>query len=339
MTKMSEIPLVDLHLHLEGAVRLCTVIELSRKHGLNLPTWDEPGLQPHVWITQPTSDILLLLPKFDLLRQVFVDEAACQRITREVLEDCASQGLRYVELRFSPLFMAELHHLDPFKVTDAVCRGWEEACASLSMPSRLIVILSRTYGAEACQVEMDCALKYQKRGVVGLDLAGDEARQPARNFENLFNQIHAAGLQVTAHAGEFAGVDSVRETIELLRPDRLGHAVRAVDDPDVMELIRERKIAVECCPTSNYLTTSVPDFEHHPLPIFLKAGICATVNTDDPALMGDLKLADEYQNVKTKMGCSETDLQQIKINAWRAAFLTQGEKMEYSGLNQNLEKI
>ncbi len=108
---MANIPLVDLHLHLEGAVRLQTVIELSRKHGLNLPAWDTQDLQEHVWITQPTSDILLLLPKFDLLRQVFVNEDACQRITREVLENSAAQGLGYVELRFSPLFMAELHQL------------------------------------------------------------------------------------------------------------------------------------------------------------------------------------------------------------------------------------
>ena len=94
--------------------------------------------------------------------------------------------------------MAELHHLDPFAVTEAVCQSWEETSAGMPMPSRLIVILSRTYGAEACQVEMECALRYQKRGVVGVDLAGDEARQPARNFARLFDRIHSVGLKVTA---------------------------------------------------------------------------------------------------------------------------------------------
>ncbi len=327
----SEIPLVDLHLHLEGAVRLQTVIDISRTHHLALPAWSVEELQPYAWITKPTSDILKLLPKFDLLRQVFVDEAACQRVTLEVLQDAASQGLGYVEVRFSPLFMAELHHLDPFKVTEAVCRGWEEATSLLAMPSRLIVILSRTYGPKACRTEMECALRYQSKGIVGVDLAGDEARQPARNFTRLFEEIHAAGLKVTAHAGEFAGVESVRETIELLRPDRLGHAVHAVDDPQVMDMILERNIAVECCPTSNVLTTSVADMKQHPLPQFLREGICATLNTDDPALMGDLKLEEEYRNVRDVMGCSEEDLAQIRRNGWMASFLPAEIKKQYAG--------
>jgi adenosine deaminase len=315
------IPLVDLHLHLEGAVRLQTVIEISRQNHLNLPAWTVEGLQPYAWIEQPTADIMLLLPKFDLLRQVFVDLDACRRVTHEVVEDCAARGLGYAEIRFSPLFMAELHHLDPYAVTEAVCQGWEEASATSKMPFRLIVILSRTYGAEACQVEMECAMRYQERGVVGVDLAGDEARQPARHFAHLFDRIHSAGMKVTAHAGEFAGVDSVRETIELLKPDRLGHAVHAADDPRVLDLIRERGIAVECCPTSNVLTTSVPEMSRHPLPVFLRHGICATVNTDDPALMGDLNIRDEYRAASEIMGCSDAEIEQIQKNGWKAAFL------------------
>jgi adenosine deaminase len=315
------IPQTDLHLHLEGAVRLSTVIELSRIHHLTLPAWTVVELQPYAWITQPTSDILLLLPKFDLLRQIFVDEAACQRVTREVLEDQARQGLDYVELRFSPLFIAELHHLDPFKVTEAVCRGWEEACTALRMQSRLIVILSRTYGPEACRVELECALRYKDRGIVGIDLAGDEARQPARNFADHFRQARAAGLHITAHAGEFAGAESVHETIELLHPDRLGHAVHAVDDPYLLDIIRERNIAIECCPTSNVLTTSVAKMEQHPLRTFLKAGIRATLNTDDPALMSNLTLEQEYEHARVEMGCGESELKQIRRNGWKAAFL------------------
>lgn len=327
----SQIPLVDLHRHLEGAVRLETVIEISRQYHLPLPAWTVDGLHPHVWIIQPTSDIMLLLPKFNLLRQVFVDEDACSRVTREVIEDAANQGLGYAEIRFSPLFMAEMHHLDPFKVTEAVCRGWEDASRQLNMPSRLLVILSRTYGPEACQVEMECAIKYQGRGIVGVDLAGDEANHPARNFAELFKLVHATGLHVTAHAGEFAGVDSVRETIEFLQPERLGHAVHAVDDPKVMDMIRERNIAVECCPTSNVLTTSVTEMSRHPLPQFLKAGICATLNTDDPALMGDLTLDHEYEAARTMMGCSTGDLERIRLNGWKAAFLSETEKVNFSG--------
>jgi adenosine deaminase len=327
---METIKPVELHLHLEGAVRLSTVIELSRQHHLNLPAWSVKELQPYAWITEPTDDIVQLLPKFDLLRQAFVNLDACRRITREVIEDSAAQGLGYVEVRFSPLFMAELHGLDPFAVSEAVCEGWREASqANPNFPARLLVILSRTYGPETCETEMECALRCQGQGVVGVDLAGDEARQPARLFRKSFDRMHAAGLHVTAHAGEFAGAESVRETIKCLNPERLGHAVHALDDPALMDLIAEHGIAVECCPTSNVLTTAVAHMSEHPLPKFLRAGIRATLNTDDPALMGDLKLAHEYRNASEYMGCTPADLDTIRRNGWVASFLSEKEKKAY----------
>ena len=315
------IPTFDLHRHLEGAIRLETVIEVSHKHHLPLPAWTVAELQPHAWIQKPTSDILLLLPKFDLLRQVFVDDDACRRVTIECLQDAQNQGADYLELRFSPLFMAEMHNLDPFSVTAAVCEGWREFDRDAKLRSSLLVILSRTYGVDACETELQCGLQYRRAGVSGIDLAGDEARHPAGEFKTLFARARAAGLKITAHAGEFAGADSVRETIETLLPDRLGHAVHAVDDPHVMDLIRERGIAVECCPTSNILTTAVADMREHPLPQFLRQGILATINTDDPALMGDLTLADEYRNAREIMGCSEEELACARRNARQAAFV------------------
>ena len=296
------LPRVDLHRHLEGSLRLETVIELSRLHHLPLPAWTRAGLEPHVWIQEPTSDILVLLPRFNLLRSILVDYDACRRVAWECLEDASREGLHYVELRFSPLFMAEPHGLDPQGVTSAVCDAWQEASGGLPVESRLVVILSRTYGPEACQVELEAALACRDRGVVGLDLAGDEARHPAGQFTGHFRRAREAGLHLTAHAGEFAGAESVRETVLTLAPERLGHAVHAVDDLSVLELLVEQGVAVECCPTSNILTTAVPGYEAHPLPVFLDRGLCATLNTDDPALMGDLRLETEYRAARDAMG-------------------------------------
>ncbi len=320
------LPKVDLHRHLEGAVRLETVIEISQAHGLPLPASDRQGLAPHAWIDRPTGDILQLLPKFDLLRQVFVDTDACRRVTWECLEDAANEGLGYVELRFSPLFMAELHHLDPMSVTGAVCEAWQEARGRLPVEARLVAILSRTYGAAACEIELECALAYRERGVVGLDLAGDEARHPAAGFREHFRRAREVGLRLTAHAGEFAGAESVRETIRELAPERLGHAVHAADDPALLDLIAAQGIAIECCPTSNVLTTSVAAYSRHPLPAFLAHGICATLNTDDPALMGDLRLEDEYRHAQVEMGLTRTDLERVQHNGLQAAFLSEDEK-------------
>ncbi len=182
------------------------------------------------------------------------------------------------------------------------------------------MILSRTYGPEACQVELEAALKFARSGVVGIDLAGDEARHPAAQFRPHFQQARQAGLRLTAHAGEFAGAASVKETILELQPDRLGHAVHAADDPAVMDLLAASGIAVECCPTSNLLTGAVKDLRSHPLPLFLRQGVCATINTDDPGLFGGITLEHEYCLASEEMGLTDADLARVQENGRKAAF-------------------
>jgi adenosine deaminase len=194
-----------------------------------------------------------------------------------------------------------------------------------------VVILSRTYGPDACQVELQAALANRERGVVALDLAGDEARWPASLFEQHFRQAREAGLRATVHAGEFAGAESVRQAVELLHADRIGHAVRAVEDASVMDLLAERGVAIECCPTSNVLTCSVADYASHPLPLFLAHELCVTLNTDDPSLMGDLRLEDEYRIARDAMGLSGGQLDQVQRNGVQAAFLPESEKARLLG--------
>ncbi|HEX2978634.1 MAG TPA: adenosine deaminase [Anaerolineaceae bacterium] len=322
-------PRVDIHRHLEGSIRLETVLDLAKQHHLPLPAEDLAGLQKAVFLTEPVSDILLILPRFNLLIQGLVDYDACRRVAWECLEDADQEGLDYVEMRFSPLFMAEPHGLDPQSVTSAVCEAWEEARGRLRVQSRLIVILSRTYGPEACEAELACALAHRDRGVVGLDLAGDEARHPANQFASHFRRAREAGLHLTAHAGEFAGADSVRKTVLTLGVERVGHAVHAVDDPDVLDLLAEKQIAVESCPTSNLLTCAVPSFAAHPLPIFLDRGLCTVLNTDDPTLFGGISLEDEFRVAREEIGLSDGQLTRLRENGLRAAFLTPTEKKEF----------
>jgi adenosine deaminase len=320
------LPLVDLHRHLEGSMRLMTALEVGQKYNIPLPAWNLPDLQKAVWIDKPVPDIIQIFPRFDILRQSFVNEEICKRITTECIEDAFLEGLDYVELRFSPYFMAEIHHLSPHAVTLAICEAWQESIQNYSIVSRLIVILSRTYGPEICSIEMDCALANIDNGVVGVDLAGDEKRWPASLFQTEFNRARSAGLKITAHAGEFAGAESIRETITCLQPQRLGHAVRAVDDPHLMDEIAEKGIAIECCPTSNFLTTSIPSLKDHPLPVFLKHGIRATLNTDDPAFMGNLTIQNEYQITKEQMGLSSKELELVQTNGLESAFISGEEK-------------
>jgi adenosine deaminase len=322
------LPLVDLHRHLEGSIRLETVMELSEKHGLPLPYGGLEGLQTAVWISEPTPDILKIMPRFDLLRQVYVDYEVCRRVTYECIQDAIDEGLDYVELRFSPLFMAELHHLNPIKVTEAVCAAWQEMDREYPLRSRLVGILSRTYGPEICMQELQPALDYAGKGIVGLDLAGDEARWPAHLFKEHFDKAREAGLKLTAHAGEFAGADSVRETIEVLNPDRLGHAVHAADDPAVIQLIAEKDITIESCPTSNYYTCSVPSFKAHPLPVFIKNGLKVTLNADAPTLFSGLSVWQEYDLASDVMGINQDGLRKMQLDGLQAAFISPQQKDE-----------
>jgi adenosine deaminase len=322
------LPRVELHRHLEGSIRLKTVIEIAKQKGISLQTYQLPKLEKLTWITKPTPDILDILPSFSIFTRILTDYDVCQRVTWEALEDAAAEGINYMELRFSPLFMAEPHNLDPMSVTAAVCEAWQDTQHRLPMRSKLIVILSRTYGPEACQIELDTALAYCQKGIVGVDLAGDEARFPAELFIDHFRQARAAGLNITAHAGEFSGAESVRTAILKLGAERIGHAVHAIDDPATMELLAERGVAIECCPTSNYYTCSVSSLKAHPLPKFLQNGIRATINADDPSIFGNITLEHEYQLALSEMGLTPDELRQVQHNGIEAAFITSAEKSD-----------
>jgi adenosine deaminase len=323
-------PLVELHRHLDGNVRLATLLDLARRHGLTLPAWTEEGLRPHVQVTEPVPSLVSFLAKFALLRRVMVDLDAVRRIARENVEDAAREGIDHMELRFSPWFMAEEHRLDPAAVTGAVCDGIAQATARLPVSVALIGILSRTYGPEVASRELAAILAHRDRGIVALDLAGDEAGFPGELFVEHFARARDAGMKLIAHAGEAAGPASVRQAVEGLGACRIGHGVRAIEDPATVDLLLERGIALEVCPTSNVQTSTVPSYREHPLPRFLDLGVKVTLNTDDPSISG-IDLAHEYRVAQEEMGLSEAALRRLQENALEAAFLTEERKAELVG--------
>jgi adenosine deaminase len=317
-------PLVELHRHLDGNVRIETVLDLARRHGLALPAWTVEGLRPYVQILEREPSLVAFIAKFELLRRVVVDYDAVRRIVRENLEDAAREGIDYIELRFSPCFMAESHGLDPFGVVEAACDALA-AAADLPVRAKLIVIISRHYGPETGRTELATAIRCRDRGVVALDLAGDEAHFPGDLFVRHFAEAKDAGLHVVAHAGEAAGAASVRQAVLGLGAERIGHGIRALEDPAVVDLLRERRIPLEVCPTSNVHTSTVPSLAAHPLPHLLRRGLAVTLNTDDPSISG-IDLAHEYRVAQEQLGLSDADLRRLQENALEHAFLTAGER-------------
>lgn len=320
----ASLPLIDLHRHLDGNVRLQTILDLGRTHGLPLPAWDEAGLRPHVQITEPQAGVMAFIARFHWARAVMVDYEAVRRIAYENVEDAQNEGIDYVELRFSPWFMAEVHGLNPAGVVEAVVDGVQAGQRDFGVRVHLIGILSRTYGAAIAHQELD-ALLMQRQHIVALDLAGDEANFPPEWFLEHFRRARQIGWRITVHAGEAAGPESVWQAIRILGAERLGHAVRAIEDPALLDYLAERRIGVESCLTSNVQTSCVADYAAHPLRRFLENGILATINTDDPGISG-ITLRHEYEIAAPRAGLDAAHIRQAQANALEVAFLSEAEK-------------
>jgi len=312
------IPRIDLHRHLDGNIRIRTILDLAEKNGIHLPADREESLRPHVTITSPHPGLVEFLEKFRWSMAVLATPDDCRRVARENVEDAMLERLDYVELRFSPWFMAAAHRLDPAAVVEAVADGIAQGVREFGVPVKLIGILSRTFGPEVCSGELAALMAFRDK-LDGLDLAGDEAGFPARLFERHFQAARDAGLQVTVHAGEAAGPESIREALDILGATRIGHGVRAMDDPALMDELGERGIGIECCLTSNIQTSTVKSYASHPLRHFLDRGLLATINTDDPGI-SNITLDHELEIAAPQAGLTPDHIALAQQNAARIAW-------------------
>ncbi len=318
------LPLIDLHRHLDGNIAPQTILALAEKHQIPLPAKDLAGLLPHVQVQDKTSDLLSFLAKLDLGVEVLADLDACYQVSLENVHDAKAQGLNYTELRFSPYYMAKAFKLPVEGVVEAVIAGVAEGARQTGVEVNLIGILSRSFGVDACYQELQGLLAHKDK-LVGLDLAGDELGYPAPLFTDHFKQARDAGWQITVHAGEADGPQSIWNAIELLGATRIGHGVAAIRDEKLMDYMAKHRIAIEACPTSNYQTATVTDTAHHPMREFFDKGLLVTLNTDDPAVSG-ITLAHEYQVAEQVIGFGREALRQIQANALEAAFLSDGQR-------------
>ncbi len=327
-------PLVELHRHLDGNVRLSTILDLGREHNLPLPAWDLEGLRPYVQVTSPQPGVMAFIDKFQWLVGAMVDYDAIRRIARENVEDAKKDGLDYIELRFSPWFMAQAHGLDPAGVVEAVVNGVAAGRQDFGVKTALIGILSRTYGPAVAMLELQ-ALLDQRHHIAALDLAGDEAHFPPELFREHFQRARAAGWHITIHAGEIAGPASIWEALRGLGAERIGHALRSIEDPALIDYLAGHRIGVESCLTSNVQTSCVAGYASHPLRFFLEAGIPATINTDDPGISG-IDLPFEYNVAAPQAGLTQAHILQAQHNALEVAFLTGEEKQALLNNRKNI---
>lgn len=315
------LPLIDLHRHIDGSVRLGTILDLAKKHGVNLPGSTLEELRPHVQITERQPGVMAFISKMLWMTAVLGDADACRRIAFENVEDAKREGIDYIELRFSPYFMAEPHHLDLDQVVAAVAEGVAEAVQTTGVHVNLIGILSRTYGVEIAHKELASLLSFRSN-IVALDLAGDEAKFPPKLFVEHFQRAREVGWHITVHAGESAGPESVWDAVKLLGAERIGHGVRAMEDEALVDFLVEKRIGVEANLTSNVQTSTVVDLASHPVREMLERGLLASINTDDPGVSA-IDLPYEFEVAAPGAGLTSDQIRKAQANAVETAFLSQ----------------
>lgn len=318
------LPLTDIHRHLDGNIRAQTILDLGRQFNLSLPADELEALRPHVQITKTEPDLVSFLQKLDWGVAVLGSLEACRRVAYENVEDAANAGLHYAELRFSPFYMAMKHQLPVAGVVEAVIDGIQSGCRDFDIDIRLIGILSRTFGEQACLQELGGLLAHRD-AITALDLAGDELGFPGGLFRSHFNHARDAGWRITVHAGEAAGPESIWQAIRELGAERIGHGVKAVEDIKLMDYLAEHNIGIESCLTSNIQTSTVASLATHPLATFLRHGVLASINTDDPAVQG-IEIANEYHIAAPAAGLTPQEIRQAQENGLTMAFISEQEK-------------
>ena len=317
---------MELHRHLEGSLRLRTLLEIGREHGLGLPGTGKLRELVQIEENQEFS-FSNFLSKFETLRLFYRSPEVIERITSETIEDAARDNVRYLEIRFTPVALSRAEGFPLGEVMDWVIEGTRKAEAKFGVKTRLIASVNRHEDISLAEEVAKLAIDRMGRGIVGLDMAGNEAKNSGRGFLGLLKEARQAGLNLTIHAGEWGGSDNVMDAILYLSANRIGHGVRVLDDPEVTRLAHDRQIPFEVCVTSNYQSGVIPSLTVHPLPRMLHYGLNVTINTDDPSI-SQITLGDEYRTVCDDLGLSLETLRQRVLAAAQAAFLPEDEKKE-----------
>jgi len=310
-------PKAELHLHLDGSLRIDTALDLARTRGVDAPR-DRPGMSAALIAPMPCANQAELLRAFDLPIALLQDAEALERVTTELVEAKAADGVRYVEIRWGPL----LHVAGGLSLADgiaAVCAGAREGATRSGTVVRLICTGLRSHEPAANVVLAETAVRFRHEGLTGWDLAGPEAAFPDPTIHAAaFEVARAGGLRITLHAGEWGGSTQIRRALTLA-PERIAQGPRAADDAALCAELIARGVTLDLCPTSNWQAGIVPSLAAHPLARLHRAGVPVTLSTDDTTV-SDLTLSDEYVRTVETIGLTVRELWAIDGHALDVAF-------------------
>jgi adenosine deaminase len=322
--RYNDLPKTEIHIHLEGAIRTQTIIDVARECNLKLPSYDANELDKHVKLYDQMRDLHSVLEAFAIFQNSITSPGVVERIARELFEDSAEQNIKLFEVRFSPDWAFHGHHLDWDACLEGLLRAKEHAEQEFDMAIGYIAITSRSMGPQSCIKTVDWAIQH-KGEILGIDLADSERDFPLLEFIKPVMKAKEAGLKVTIHTGEDTPPSFVVDTIQLASPDRIGHGIHIIEDMKAVELVKERGITLEVNPWSNYLTNSVRAIEEHPLKKLFDLGVRVTINSDDPEVL-ETNLNNEYRIAHEVLGLSMDDIATCNRYALEASFLPEMQK-------------
>ncbi len=314
-----KLPKTDLHVHLDGSVRLSTILDLAEQYHVELPADDEAGLAAAIHMGQNCKDLADYLTAFDVTLSVLQDAEALYRVAYELAEDAGQENVRLMEVRYAPILHTQ-KGLPLTVIVESVLEGLRDARRDYDIECNIIVCGIRHIEPEQSLRLAELAVAYKNKGVVGFDLAGAEYDYPARSHREAFYLVRNNNVNSTIHAGEAYGPRSVHEAIHVCGAHRIGHGVRLREDGDLLNYVTDHRIPLEVCLSSNVQTRAVEDFRSHPLKFYYDFGLRVTINTDN-RLVTDTTMTAEYVKAVETFGFDAQQVKQLVINGFKSAFL------------------
>ncbi|MCF7740320.1 MAG: adenosine deaminase [Candidatus Marinimicrobia bacterium] len=323
---IKSLPKVDLHCHLDGSLRINTILELAEKNNVELPSTDPKELKKHVSVMDQNITLPEYIDMFDLTLSVLQTYDALKRTAYELAEDASKENILYIEVRYSPILHTE-GDLSTMETVDAVLEGLEKAEEDFNIKTGLIICGIRNISPEVSYKLAEVAVAYKNRGVVGFDLAGVEENFPAKDHREAFYLILDNNINTTIHAGEDYGPESIHQALHYCGAHRIGHGVKLKKDGDLLNYVNDHRVPLEICLTSNIHTGSVDKIDNHPFKFYYDYGLRVTLNTDN-RLISNTTLTDEYMLAYKHFDLDIPDFKEIIINSFKSAFLPHRTRTE-----------
>ncbi len=323
---LEKMPKSDLHVHLDGSLRLNTILELAEQQGVTLPGGadDEESLAKAIHMGEICTDLNDYLTAFDVTLSVLQTEDALYRAAFELGEDMARENVRYTEVRYSPLLHTQRGLSYPV-IVEAVAEGLREAKRRYGIMSGQIICGIRHVTPEASLRMAELAVAFKHRGVVGFDLAGGEADNPPKDHKAAFYLVRNNNVNLTIHAGEAFGPESIHQAIHMCGAHRIGHGTRLREDGDLLNFVNDHRIPLEVCLTSNVQTRAADSYESHPLAFYLSYGLRMCLNTDN-RLVTDTTMTDEYVKAVEVFDLGIGDIRKLIIDGFKSSFMPYRKK-------------